>query len=387
MLNLKKQFLLNPDVTFLNHGSFGATPRPVFETYQYWQRQLEKQPVQFIDKELPVHLANARKCLGDYLNVNCDDVVFIPNATFALNIVARSLNLASDDEVLTTNLEYGACNNIWQFLSQKQGYDYYQQTIPFPFQSNQTIIDQFWQGVTANTKVIFLSHITSSTAVTLPVEAICQRAKNEGILTVIDGAHAPGQIDLDLEKIGADFYFGNLHKWLSGPKGSAFLYTNRERQNLIEPLVVGWGWGENRNLSYGSDYLDYLQWLGTNDLSAYLAIPAAIEFQAKNNWPVIQQQCHSLLNNILARINQLTGLPSVYPDDTFYHQMAVAQLPPIKDLNAFKSQLYEDFKVEVPCTQWEDKQFIRISIQAYNTEADTDTLLNALEKLLPAYRA
>ncbi|MCB8923130.1 MAG: aminotransferase class V-fold PLP-dependent enzyme [Ardenticatenaceae bacterium] len=387
MSNLKEQFLLSPDVIYLNHGSFGATPRPVFETYQTWQRQLENQPVQFIDKELPVQLANARQRLGNYLNVDSKDLVYVPNATFALNIVARSLKLAPGDEVLTTNIEYGACNNVWQFLSQKRGFLYLQQKMPFPFQSDQTVIDQLWQGVTANTKVIFISHITSSTAVTFPVEAICQRAKEEGILTIVDGAHAPGQIELDLEKIGADFYFGNAHKWMCSPKGSAFLYTRQERQNLLEPLVVGWGWGENRVFTFGSDYLDYFQWLGTNDVSAYLSVPAAIEFQTQNNWPGIRQQCHALLKNILARINQLTGLPSPYPDDLYYHQMAVAQLPPITDLKAFKSQLYEDFRIEVPCTQWEDKQFIRVSIQAYNTEADGDALINALKSLLPTYCA
>lgn len=386
MTNLKEKFLLDPDVVFLNHGSFGATPRPVFATYQEWQQQLERQPVHFIDKELPGHLANARQCLGNYLYVDGNDVVFIPNSTFGLNIVARSLNLGPGDEVLTTNHEYGACNNVWQFLSQKHGFAYIPQNISFPFKSNQAIIDQLWQGVTVRTKVIFISHITSSTAVTFPIEAICQRAQDEGILTIIDGAHAPGQIALDLENVGADFYFGNAHKWMCSPKGSAFLYTHRERQNLIEPLVIGWGWGEQRTFTFGSDYLDYLQWLGTDDPSAYLSVPAAIEFQAQNNWPIIRQQCHSLLKDILSKINQLTGLPSVYPDDSFYHQMAVAQLPPITDLKAFKSQLYEAFKIEIPCTQWEDRQFIRVSIQAYNTEADGDALLKALEILLPTYR-
>ncbi len=382
MTNFKEQFLLDPNVIFLNHGSFGATPRPVFETYQAWQRQLEKQPIQFIDKELPAHLANARQCLSNYLNVAGQDIVFVPNATFALNIVARSLSLGPGDEVLTTNFEYGACDNIWQFLSPKHGFTYIQQKTPLPFQSAQIFVDRFWQGVSPKTKVIYISHITSTTAVTFPVEAICQRAKAEGILTVIDGAHAPGQIDLDLQKVDADFYFGNTHKWLCSPKGSAFLYTHPARQPLIEPLVVGWGWGENRTFTFGSDYLDYLQWLGTNDLSAYLSVPAAIDFQAQHNWPQIRQQCHLLLKDILSRISQLTSLPPFYPDDSYYHQMAVAPLPPIADLKAFKTQLYEDFSIEVPCTEWEGKQFIRVSIQAYNTEADGDVLLDALRKVL-----
>jgi isopenicillin-N epimerase len=383
--NLKSQFVLDPEVVFLNHGSFGAAPRPVFETYQHWQRQLEKQPVKFIDKELPGLLADARQSLGDYLNVSGDDLVFIPNSTFGLNIVARSLELGPGDEVLTTNFEYGACDNIWQFLSPKHGYTYIQQQTPLPFQSDEAFVEQFWQAVTPNTKVIFISHITSTTAVTFPIEAICQRAKAEGILTVIDGAHAPGQIALDLAQVGADFYFGNTHKWLCSPKGSAFLYTHPDRQSLIEPLVVGWGWGENRNLSYGSDYLDYLQWLGTNDLSAYLSVPAAIEFQARNNWPLVRQQCHALLKEILTTINQMTGLPSFYPDDSYYHQMGVAPLPPVRNLKVFKEQLLNLYDIEVPCTQWGDQQFIRVSIQGYNTKADGEALINALESHLPLH--
>lgn len=383
---LKQHFLLDPNVIFLNHGSFGATPRPVFQVYQDWQRQLERQPVQFITGELPGRLAEARQCLGSYLGVDGDDVVFIPNATFGLNIVARSLQLGPGDEVLTTNHEYGACSNVWQFLSQKRGFAYVPQEIPFSGTSDEEMVEQLWAGVTERTRVIYLSHITSPTAVTFPVQAICQRARAQGLLTVVDGAHAPGQITLDLQQIGADFYFGNAHKWLCAPKGAAFLYTRPERQPLIEPLVVGWGWDEHRTLTFGSDYLDYLQWLGTNDLSAYLAVPAAIQFQAEHDWSQVRQACHQLLTETLARIQQLTGRSAPYLHDGCYHQMAVASLPPISDLPALKAQLYEQFQVEVPLVQWQEQQFIRISIQGYNTPADCDTLLQALETLLPAYQ-
>lgn len=382
MNTLKSQFLLNPDVTFLNHGSFGATPRPVFEAYQAWQRHMEWQPVQFLINELPDLLADARQALGRYLNAPADSLVYIPNATFGLNIVARSLKLAAGDEVLTTNHEYGACNNVWQFVSEKSGLVYKQQPIPLPLESDEALVERFWQGVTGKTKVIFLSHISSATAVTFPVAKICQRAREAGILTVIDGAHAPGQILLDMEKIGADFYFGNAHKWLCSPKGAAFLFTRPENQHLIEPLVVGWGWGAERSFSYGTDYLDFLQYLGTDDLSSYLSVPAAIAFQEENDWDSVRQHCHTLLRDALAQVRQLTGLPSPYPDDTFYHQLAVAPLPPISDLAGFKAQLYNEFRVEIPCIQWHDSQFIRISIQGYNSPEDVAALLNALKKLL-----
>ncbi|MCA9998356.1 MAG: aminotransferase class V-fold PLP-dependent enzyme [Anaerolineales bacterium] len=206
-------FLLDPDVVFLNHGSFGATPRPVFDVYQAWQRQIEYQPVKFIGRELTGYLQTARHTLGNYLHAHGDDLVYIPNATFGVNIVARALLLTAEDEVLTTDHEYGACDRVWRFVSQKKGFHYVRQPIPLPVTSPEEIVEQLWQGVTPRTKVIYLSHITSATALRLPVEAICQRAREAGILTLVDGAHAPGQIPLDLTAMGADFYTGNCHKW------------------------------------------------------------------------------------------------------------------------------------------------------------------------------
>ena len=382
MDTLKNQFLLDPTITFLNHGSFGATPRPVFDAYQAWQRRLERQPVQFLISELPGLLAEARQALGRYLNADPDNLVYIPNATFGLNAVARSLKLSAGDEVLTTHHEYGACNNVWQFLSEKRGFTYRQQPIPLSLDSDTALVTAVWQGVTPQTKIIFLSHITSFTAMQFPVAEICRRAREAGILTIIDGAHAPGQIPLDLQAIGADFYFGNAHKWLCSPKGAAFLFTRPENHHLLEPLVVGWGWGADRTFTFGSDYLDYLQYLGTDDLSSYFSVPAAIAFQEEHNWDAVRQQCHVLLEDALARVSQLTGLASPYPDDSFYHQMAVTPLPPIADLEAFKARLYDEYRVEIPCIQWHDSQFIRISIQGYNTPEDVDVFLDALQCLL-----
>ncbi|MGD2076832.1 MAG: aminotransferase class V-fold PLP-dependent enzyme, partial [Chloroflexota bacterium] len=356
MNNLEDQFLLDPDVVFLNHGSFGATPRPVFEVYQEWQRRLERQPVRFLVNELPDHLAAARQSLGNYINAGTDDVVYVPNATFALNVVARSLDLGPDDEVLTTDHEYGACDNVWTFLSRKRGFQYRRQPISFPIESRAALVSQLWQGVTRRTRVIYLSHLTSSTALSMPVTEICRLAADKGILTVIDGAHAPGQIPVDMQAIGADFYFGNAHKWLCSPKGAGFLFTRPEKQSLIEPLVVGWGWGEERTFTYGSDYLDYLQWLGTNDLAAYLSVPAAIQFQEENDWPAVRHACHNLLREAIDRIVELTGIGQCYPDSSHYAQMAVARLPAQSDLPGFKDRLYDDFRIEVPCIEWQDRQ-------------------------------
>lgn len=382
--SMRDHFMLNPEIVFLNHGSFGATPRAVFDVYQEWQRRLEWQPVQFLGSDIGAYLATARDALGQYLNCSGDDLVYVPNATFGINVVARSFCLGPGDEVLSTDHEYGACERAWLFMSRERGFDYVRQPIPLPLPTTEEFVDRLWEGVNPRTKVIFLSHITSPTAVRFPIEAVCARAREAGILTVIDGAHATGQIALDLTAVGADFYAGNGHKWLCAPKGSGFLYARPEVQHLIEPLIVGWGWGEDRALTFGSDFLDYLQYPGTKDYAAYLATPAAIAFQAEHDWPAVRGSCQELVRHAIGRIDTLTGRPSSYTNQTgsWCAQMAIAELPPIADLAAFKRQLYEEYRVEIPCVQWGERQFIRISIQGYNTEADVDALLAALGALL-----
>ncbi len=386
-LFMKESFLLDPKIIFLNHGSFGAAPRPVLAAYQNWQMQLERQPVQFITREMLPALKQARQALGSYLNADADDLVFIPNATFGVNIIARSFQLEPGDEILTTDHEYGACENVWQFVGQKNGTILLKQPIPLPLASPAEIAEQFWVGVTPKTKVIFISHITSPTAVRLPVEIICKQAREAGILTVIDGAHAPGQISLDLIAIAPDFYIGNCHKWMLSPKGAGFLYTRRELQSLVEPLVISWGWGENSSFTSGSKYLDYLEWSGTNDPSAYLSVPEAIQFQEENNWPEVQNKCQEILSKGIQSINQITGLNSVYTTGSApFVQMAIVRLPPVRDISGFQAQLYQQFNIEVPCIQWRDQQFIRISIQGYNTKHDMDALVYAVKKLLPKHK-
>ena len=384
---MKKHYFLDPAIIFLNHGSFGATPRPVLKAYQNWQARLERQPVQFLGREIRDELKKAREILGNYLNANADDLVYIPNATFGVNIIARSLQFETGDEILTTDHEYGACENVWKFVGQKNGTIFVKQPIPLPLASPAEIAEQFWQGVTPKTKVIFISHITSPTAVRMPVEIICEKAREAGILTVIDGAHAPGHIPLDLIAMEPDFYLGNCHKWMQSSKGAGFLYTRRELQPLLSPLVVSWGWAENSAFTTGSKYLDYFEWSGTHDPSAYLSVPGAIKFQEQHNWPIVQHRCQQILADGLKRIDKLTGLESVYSDMAApFVQMAVVRLPRVRDISAFQRELLQRYSIEVPCIDWNGQHFIRISVQAYNTEEDIDTLVAAVEELLPQHR-
>ena len=381
---LKDLFILDPQVIFLNHGSFGACPRPVFERYQAWQRQLEFQPVKFLDSDLDHYLYQARDGLGTYINASAQDLVFIPNATYGVNIVARSIHLHPGDEILATDQEYGACNFTWDYICEKTGAVYKQQPIILPVSSTEQVVDEIWQGVTGRTKVIFISHITSPTAMTLPVQQICQRARQAGILTLIDGAHAPGQINLDLSAIQADFYVGNCHKWMLSPKGAGFIYARPEMQDLIEPLVVSWGYQSRLTSPRESKFIDFLQWSGTKDPAAALSVSAAIEFMDEYHWDEVRHSCHNMIKDAINRICEFTGLSPLYPQDSgFFHQMATIPIPQVRDIDELKCRLYSDYLIEIPCISWKNQHYLRLSVQGYNTADDIDILVSALYKLLP----
>lgn len=380
-MHLNELFLLRPDMIFLNHGSFGACPRPVFAAYQAWQAELEAQPVEFLGRRFTDLMAAARSRLAVYLGAGPGDIVFVPNATTGINIVARSLVLAPGDEVLATNHEYGAMDRTWRLLCRKQGAIYRQAAIALPTTTPEAMIEQLWAGVTPATRIIFISHITSPTALIWPVKAICQRARAAGILTVVDGAHAPGQIALDLEDLGADFYAGNCHKWLCAPKGAGFLFGRPEVQHLIEPLVVSWGW-ESDNPG-PSPFVDYLEWTGTRDIAAFLTAPAAIEFQAEHDWEQVRVACHELVRQARQRVQALTGLAPICPDSSaWFRQMAAMRLPPC-DTVGLKRRLWDEWRVEAPIINWNGAPLLRVSVQAYNDQADIERLVEALAALLP----
>ena len=380
MSHIKDQFLLDPDIVFLNHGSFGATPKPVFQEYQRWQCELERQPVEFLGRRATDLMAESRSVLADYLGTQRDSLVYVTNATVGVNIVAHSLNLGPGDEVLATDHEYGACNRTWRFLSQKWGFTYINRSISVPLTTKEDFIDQFWRDVAPQTRIIFISHVTSPTASNFPVGEICRRARAEGILTLVDGAHAPGQLSLNLDEIGADFYTGNLHKWLCAPKGSGFLYARPGVQDLLEPLVISWGW--QSEMPGPSQFVDHHEWQGTRDLAAFLSVPMAIQFQKENRWDKVRENCHILAAEIEGQICELTGLPSLYSNGAWFAQMVSAQLPLGIDVLKFKSRLYEEFRVEVPLIEWNGSKLIRVSIQGYNTRQDVECLLGALKSLL-----
>lgn len=385
---MRDLFLLDPTVTFLNHGSFGATPRVVFEVYQRWQLELERQPVEFLGRRHDALLDAARAPLAEYVHAPAvDNLVYVMNATWGVNVVARSIALQPGDEILSTNHEYGACVNAWLHACDRTGARWIEANIPLPLPPDDEIVEIVWSRVTPRTKVLYLSHITSSTASTFPVAALCKRAREAGILSVIDGAHAPGQIPLDLAAIDPDIYTGNLHKWLCSPKGSGFLYARPEHHAWMHALVISWGYGDPANAGWGMGAPDAPllvarhQYQGTRDIAAFLSVPAAIDFQREHNWESVRARCHDLAVEAQQCVSDLTGIPAPVPPDR-YAQMALCELPAAVDLPTLKRRLYDEYRVEVPVIAWGGRKFIRVSVQGYNTHADIDALLIALQAVI-----
>ncbi len=391
MPDYKKYFLLDPEITFLNHGSFGACPRPVFEKYQDWQRLLERQPVEFLGRKFSRLLGEARGKLADFLGVNSNEVVYFPNPTTAINMAARNIArlvegysgapLQPGDEILSTDHEYGALDRTWRYICAQKGISYVNRRLPVPLLEPGELAEHFWNGVTEKTRVIYLSHITSPTALILPVQEIAQRAREAGILSIIDGAHAPGHIELDLKTIGADIYAGACHKWLMAPKGSAFLYVRRELQEMLDPLVISWGYKPEAGYGSGQAFIDLHEWQGTRDIAAYLSVPAAIEFQRVNEWEKVRGECHQLAVQARRRVSELTGLAPICGEDSF-RQMFAVRLPDDVEMDIMIKRLYAEFHIEAPAIRWNGQNFLRISIQGYNTTEDVDRLINALNRLL-----
>lgn len=375
---MKTQFLLDQNSTYFNHGAFGACPKPIFEDYQKWQRELEHQPTEFITKKLPGYLKASKQALANYINCEADDFFFVPNPTFAINIVMRSLDLKPGDEILASNHEYGAMDRTWNFCCKKTGAKYIRQEISLPVVSKEQIIEEFWKGYNSNTKVVFLNQISSATALIFPVKEICEKAQQLGLVVIVDGAHVPGHIDLDIGEINADFYTGTLHKWMLTPKGSSFLWVKKEFQERLEPLIVSWG--------YESDFpqnqfLDYHEFNGTRDMAAFLTAPAAIRFLDENNWKAKSAECKALILGNYKRFCDLLGTEPICPiSPEFLGQMCSVPIRTGKP-SELKETLIGKYNIEIPVMKINDRTFIRISLNAYNSQDDLEKLYAALAEI------
>lgn len=379
-MSYKELFLVTPEITFLNFGSFGACPKPIFEKYQSLQRELENQPVQFFVKDGMVLLAEARKRLAEYVQCHEDDIVYVTNPSYAINTIARSFPMNEGDEILTTDLEYGALDRTWDYYCERKGSSYVKQHIPFPIQSKEEFIDAFWKGYTSKTKAIFISHITSATGLILPVEEICTEAKKRGLITIVDGAHVPGHIPLDLSTLQADIYTGACHKWMMAPKGSSFLYVTKEQQHWVDPLLISWGY--KSDYPSHSQFLDYHQTAGTRDYSAFLTVPTCIDFMKENNWDKVADDCKQLVKTNIPKFADLLNTAPLAPmDNEFFGQLCSL---PINTENPARLHdiLLDEYKIEIPIPVENGQSYIRYSIQAFNTQEDLDRLEDVLKDLI-----
>jgi isopenicillin-N epimerase len=377
---IPSQFLLNPDITFLNFGSFGACPKPIFEDYQKWQRELEYEPVQYITVNGLRYLKESRSALSEYIHCEVDDVVFVTNPSYAINIIVKSLGLAPGDEILTTDLEYGACDKTWNYYCTKSGATYVRQPITLPLVSKEKFIADFFAGLSSRTKAIFISHITSATALILPVKEICALAKEKGLLTIVDGAHVPGHIPLDLSTLQADIYTGACHKWMMTPKGCSFLFVKRALQDSFDPLIISWGYDSATPSQ--SRFLDYHQGQGTRDFSAFLTVPKAISFLKENNWERVSAASRELVQNNALRFCQLLGSDPLCPlSDEFLGQMFSIPIQ-TREPEKLQRHLFEAFKIEIPVMRQDDRIFLRYSINAFNSQKDLDKLHAALQEIM-----
>lgn len=375
----QSDFLLRDDIVFLNHGSFGACPRVILDEQRKWIERLEREPVLFF-RELTGLMRTSREALADYVGAQPEDLVFITNSTFGVSVAAHAFGniLQPGDEILTTDHEYGACDRAWKQYCVSKGVRYVRAEILFPVPSSEEIAELIWSKVTPRTKVLFLSHITSPTAVRIPVEVLCARAREAGIRTVVDGSHAPGHIPLDLSTLHADIYTANCHKWMCTPKGSAFLWVSPDLQPLIPPLIVSWG-NEIPTAGDGA-FVDEHEYLGTRDVSPFLSVPFAIEWMRQQQWHDVQRHGRALAQMAMQGLIAINGIEPLCADgqDPLL-QMAAILLPHSTDTDHMKQWLYAEQAIEVVVHRWLGRPILRCSTHAHTTSSDIDRLVSAVQ--------
>lgn len=379
---MKHHWTLDPNITYLNHGSFGATPRAVLEKQNEYRAQMEREPVRFFVRELEPMLDAARADLAAFLGADAQGLAFVPNATTGVNAVLRSLDLDKHDELLVTTHEYNACRNVLEYVSAVNGAKIVLVEVPFPIASPEVVVERVLENVSGRTRLLLIDHITSQTALLFPVERIVRELSSRGIDTLVDGAHAPGQIPLDLRVLGAAYYAGNLHKWVCAPKGAGFLYVRENRRASIRPAVISHG--ANSQRTDRSRYLLEFDWTGTFDPSAWLCVPDALRFIASLlPWHEVMQRNHELALRARDLLCSALRIDKPAPDDML-GSMASIPLPDEAatktDGDPLQKELFAQHGIEVPIIPWPapPKRVLRVSAQLYNDIADYRKLAEVL---------
>jgi isopenicillin-N epimerase len=393
-VELKKYWPLDPKVAFLNHGSFGSCPLPVLEFQRGLCDRLERQPVQFLVRELEPLLDQARGALAQFTGARPENLVFVPNATSGVNTVLRSLTLEPGDELLVTDHEYNACRNALEFVAGRAGAKVVVARVPFPFQSSGQLEEAIMSRVTPRTKLALIDHVTSQTGIILPVERLVSQLAARGVDTLVDGAHGPGMVPLRLEQLGAAYYTGNCHKWLCAPKSAGFLHVHPDRQSLIHPLTISHGLTSPRKDR--SLFLIEFGWTGTLDFSACLSVAEVLRFMeglVPGGWTEIMARNHTLALEGRNLLCQTLNVAAPCPEECI-GSMASVPLPDAREDGRASPPLYIDplqdkllarHAIEVPVISWPGfpKRLLRISAQLYNSREQWQLLAGALRELLP----
>jgi len=383
---LAVHWTLDAHAIFLNHGSFGACPRVVLDKQAELRARLEAQPVQFMLRDLEAMCEEALAALGAFLGADAEDLAFVPNATTGVNAVLRSLRFDPGDEIVTTDHTYGACRNALDWVAERAGARVVTAPVPFPIGGANEIEAAVLGAVTPRTRLALLDHVTSPTGLVFPIARLVAALAERGVDCLIDGAHAPGMVPLDLRAMGAAYYTGNCHKWLCAPKGAAFLHVRRDRQAGIVPTTISHGLTLPR--SDRSRFQLLFGWTGTGDPTAALCVPDAIRTVGAlvpGGWPEVRQRNHALALAGRDLLCRALGIPAPAPDDLL-GSLATVPLPDGSDLG-LQEALWTQEAIEVPLFPWPaaPRRHLRISAQLYNTIAQFEVLATVLPSFLQRF--
>lgn len=383
---------LDPGVTYLNHGAFGACPRPVLAFQAELRARLERQPVQFMQRDLEGLLDAARAAVAAFVGAIAEDVVFTPNATSGVNTVLRSLVFAPGDELLTTDHAYGACRNALHFVAERSGATVVVAKVPFPIEGPEAVVEAVLAKVSPRTRLALLDHVTSATGLVFPIAELVEALAGRGVETLVDGAHAFAMLPVDVSAIGAAYYTGNCHKWGCAPKTAGFLHVRRDLQPMIHPLAISHGARSTR--TDRSRFLLEFDWTGTVDTTASLSVPHALRVMGEalpGGWPALRAHNHALALAGRRLLCEALAVPAPAPD-AMIGSLAALPLPdrpsPAPTSGLYTDPLQEALRleasIEVPVTPWPapPQRLIRVSAQLYNTIADYERLAVALPALL-----